>query len=259
MKSNSQGCLKKVLITAIAVGSIMGGVGSGYADTDGTTGGKLHRLGAIHGNSTTSFDLGNRKYSGSIWHGAAQAEWTQRWWQWWMSIPLGVSPTNDTEGAQCGINQSEPVWFIGGPLFGTFTRSCTIPKGKAILSPIVDYINDYPCRLDPAFKPAPGQTLENFLITGVTPIIDGFTVHTAELDGRTLHERRITTDLFSFTGAADLVALDTCVTGSPQLGVSDGYFIFIEPLSVGQHTLHIHSELPGSSPSDGTYNLTITE
>jgi hypothetical protein len=177
-----------------------------------------------------------------------------------MSIPLGVGPSNDATGAQCGINQTGPVWLIGGPLGSTFERSCTIPKGKAILAPIADFINDYPCPAPPPFEPAPGTSLEDFLITGVTPIIDGVTVHTAELDGRTLLERRVTTGLFSFTGAVDLVALDPCVTGSPQVGVSDGYFIFIEPPSVGEHLLHIHSELPSFGfSSDGTYHLNITD
>ena len=116
-----------------------------------------------------------------MWRGATQAEWTQRFWQWYMSIPVGVGPLNDTDGTQCGINQNGSVWFIGGPVGSTFTRSCTIPKGKAILAPILNYINDYPCP-DPTFQPASGQTLEDFLVTGVTPIIDGVTVHTAYLE-----------------------------------------------------------------------------
>jgi hypothetical protein len=152
------------------------------------------------------------------------------------------------------------VWFIGGALGGTFSYSCTIPKGKAILSPIVDFNNDYPCPYP--FEPAKGETLEDFLTTGVTPILDGVTVHTAELDGKPLKERRITSTLFSFIGAADLAAPETdpCVTGSPQVGVSDGYFLFIEPLSVGHHILHIHSEIPSWNLSnDGTYDLNITE
>jgi len=214
----------------------------------------------LRGASTsTSADV-NSSSSRVTWHGATRAEWTQRWWQWWMSIPLGVGPTNDATGAQCGINQSGPVWFIGGPLGSMFERSCTIPKGKAILAPIVDFINDYPCPAPPSFEPAPGQTLEDFLITGVTPIVDGVTVHTAELDKRPLRELRITTGLLSFTGAVDLISLDPCVTGSPQVGVSDGYFIFIEPLSAGAHDLHIHSEFPAwGLSSDGTYHLNISE
>jgi hypothetical protein len=207
------------------------------------------------------------------WHGAPRAIWTERWWRWAMSIPWNVSPWMDADGTQCGINQSGDVWFLGGPLGQNFTRSCTIPVGQAILSPIVDFLNDYPCPPPsddnaPSFEPDPGQTLEAFLIDGsadhsdvypgVKSIIDGFTVHTAELDGKPLPVLRIATGLLSFTAASDLVTNDTCVTGSPQLGVSDGYFVFIEPLPVGEHKLRIQSKHPGwGLVSDGTYILTI--
>jgi hypothetical protein len=168
----------------------------------------------------------------------------------------------DPDGTQCGINQEGPVWFLAGPLGSTFERSCTIPAGKAILSPIVGFLNDYPCP-DPAFQPASGQTLEDFLRTGVAGFIDAVTQAQADLDGVSLQVQRITAGLFAFTGAADLVALDTCITGSPQLGVSDGYFLFIQPLSPGAHTLSIHSTIaPSGSPptvTNATFHLTITQ
>lgn len=262
MKNNKKFFGRKFLNSATAAVVIIAGLGFGNTATSGSfirqsnTG--LAR--PLNATSIAKQTQVNPTSTRSTWRGATFAEWTQRWWRWWMSIPLGVGPTNDKTGAQCGINQSGLVWFIGGPLGNTFERSCNIPKGKAILSPITDFINDYPCPAPPVFEPAAGQTLEDFLISGVVPIIDGVTVHTAELDGKPLHEHRITTGLFSFTGASDLVALDPCVTGSPQLGVSDGYFIFINPLPVGQHILHIHSELPAFGfSSDGTYHLNIIE
>ena len=204
----------------------------------------------------------------STWYGASYEEWTQRGWRWIYSIPLGVSPWKDTTGVQCGINQSGPVWFIGGPIGSTFRVSCNIPKGKAILSPIIDFNNDYPCPVPKKkpkdyvpFEPATDQTLADFLTMTTTSLIDGVTVHKAELDGKPLNDLRVPAGLFSFTGAASLAPeIDSCVTGSPQVGVSDGYFLFIEPLSVGHHILHIHSELPSwNLSSDGTYDLNITQ
>ena len=267
MNSNKKIHWRPILTSAVAAACILAASGSVNAATTGGVADdptSTNLASTLRGASTSTVNQVNSisSESRSTWRGATRAEWTQRWWRWWMSIPLGVGPTNDTTGAQCGINQSGPVWFIGGPLGGPpFNRSCTIPKGKAILSPIVDFINDYPCPAPPPrspFEPAPGSSLEDFLITGVTPIIDGFTVHTAELDGRALRELRITTGLFSFTGAVDLVPLDPCVTGSPQVGVSDGYFIFINPPSVGEHILHIHS-VSSAGSNDGTYHLNITE
>jgi hypothetical protein len=178
-------------------------------------------------------------------------------WQWFMSIPFAVSPTNDTDGANCGISQNGQVWFLGGPLGGSFTRTCHIPAGKKILSPIIDFINDFPCP-DPNFKPAPGQSLEAFLTEGVTPLIDMVTLAEAQLDGKPLAVQRATSRLFKFTAAADLSpTFDPCVTGSPQLGVSDGYFVQIQPPSRGRHVLHIKSVHPWFGTSEGNYNLII--
>ena len=173
-----------------------------------------------------------------------------------MSIPKSVNPSDEAGGANCEINQQGPVWFLGGPLGSSFTRSCTIPAGKAILSPIVTFINDYPCP-DPTFQPAPGQSLDDFLRIGVAPILDSVTLATAEFDRKPLKVRRVVTKLFSFTGAASLVPFDSCITGSPQLGVSDGFFVFIEPPEPGEHILKIDSVSPFTGTSQGTYNLKI--
>ncbi|MGB0128829.1 MAG: hypothetical protein WBP72_14415 [Rhodocyclaceae bacterium] len=193
--------------------------------------------------------------------GVTQADWTVRWWRWWMSIPQGVGPTNDTDGTQCGINQEGPVWFIGGPIGDnlSYERSCTVPAGKWILLPVINYLNDYPCVSDPGFQPGERQTLEAFLAEGATSVIDGVTTYDAILDKRAAPVRRIRTGLFGFTAAADLNRFDTCLTGSPQLGVADGYFVFLEPLRPGKHTLSIHSKISGPDrETTGTYNLNIS-
>ena len=38
--------------------------------------------------------------------GASLAEWTQRFWDRFMSIPVNVGPATDKTGIHCGINQS---------------------------------------------------------------------------------------------------------------------------------------------------------
>jgi hypothetical protein len=187
--------------------------------------------------------------------GVSLAEWTQRFWNRFMSIPVNVGPATDKTGIQCGINQSGPVWFLGGPLGGTNTLSCTIPAGKVILAPAATFINDYPCP-DPTFEPAQGQTLEDFLTRGVTPIIDSFS-SAVELDGNPLKVHRVTAGLQSFTGAKDISSIDACVTGSPQLAVADGQYALIGPLSPGLHTLHIHIDSPLFGSTDNTFHLTI--
>jgi hypothetical protein len=193
-------------------------------------------------------------------YGATYGEWGARWWQWSYSIPLHVNTSaNDPTGAQCGINQSGPVWFLAGTTGGPATRNCTIPARMAIFFPIIDAINDYPCPEPPPFEPAPGQSVEDFLTEGAHLFIDPVNSLQVEVDGTSLtnlFDSRATSKLFGFTGASDLTPIDSCVTGSPQLGVADGYWIMLRPLSVGNHTLHFRGASPAFS-NEVTYHLSI--
>ena len=67
------------------------------------------------------------------------AEWTARWWQWVLSLPVENNPANDTTGKNCAINQNGPVWFLAGTVGGVVERNCTIPAEKAILFPILNH------------------------------------------------------------------------------------------------------------------------
>ena len=245
----------KQLRWIVVLGIIAFGLNQAMAGTNGATSFQLH----TPSGKSASLLLASSKLNDEsriVIRGVSLAEWTQRFWNRFMSIPVNVSPANDKTGINCGINQAGPVWFLGAPFGGTNTLNCTIPAGKVILAPAATFINDYPCP-DPSFEPAIGQTLEDFLTQGVTPIIDSFST-AVELDGKTLNLHRITAGIQSFTGAKDIAAsIDACVTGSPQLGVADGKYVVIGPLSPGQHILHIHIESQSFGNSDNTFNLNI--
>jgi hypothetical protein len=76
-----------------------------------------------------------------------------------------------------------------------------------------------------------------------------------------LFSYRTTSRLFTFTADPSLVAFDPCVTGTPQVGVTDGYAIMLSPLPPGSHTIFIHGviDFGGGSTFEVqvTYNLTI--
>jgi hypothetical protein len=191
------------------------------------------------------------------WHGASRATWVERWWHRLTAMPADVGVFDPT-GANCSLLQEGPVWFLQAPSGGSFLKTCEIPAGKAILSPVFNIINDYPCP-DPTFAPAPSQSLEDFLLTSFAFIIDGTTGIEATLDGRPLPVRRVVKGAFGFTGAISLATsgFDSCVTGSPQVGISDGYWIFIDPLPPGRHELHLHSVAPLFGTTDGTHIITV--
>ena len=191
---------------------------------------------------------------GEQWHEQSLATLAKQSWRWLMSIPPGVAPIDDVAGVNCGINQEGRVWYLGAPVGAD--RSCVVSGERALVVPVFVGVNDYPCP-DPNFKPAPGQSLEEFLLGGIVPVIDTVSLAEARLDGRVLPVRRITTNVFSFTGAGGLGAtFDACITGSPQVAVSDGYWALIEPLPPGEHVLRMRT-VSGFGVLEGTYNLKV--
>lgn len=215
-------------------------------------------------------ESGNRNANNHVYppdskpFGMTYGEWGGAWVQWALSIPAEVTPFLDPDGTHCGTLQSGPVWFLagtGGPL-SRVTRTCSIPLGRAIFLPIAGYLNDYPCP-NPAFQPAPGQSIEAFLAEGAAPFTDQVHVIEAELDGVpivNLMAFRSRTPMVSFTAAANLRRddVDPCITGSPQLGVADHYALMLKPLSAGNHTLHFKAGISSSViTTDVTYHLTI--
>jgi hypothetical protein len=75
-------------------------------------------------------------------------EWNARWWQWFFSVPASKNPGLATNGAvNCSVGQSGDVWFLAGYFLGSgsFTRSCTIPAGKALFIPLINSWADNIC------------------------------------------------------------------------------------------------------------------
>ena len=162
-------------------------------------------------------------------------------------IMYADSPTND------GQNQTGPVWFLAGTGAGSAERTCTIPAGKAILFPVINSVS---------LRDA-GQTKEELLDGNKEPL-DKVTTVEASVDGiplQNLSNYRIQSPFFNATLPKDNVL------GIPEgtyLEVADGYWVFLEPLSPGQHEIRLRGAIiEPTSPTPSferavTYHLTIS-
>ena len=168
-------------------------------------------------------------------------ELSAAWWQWALSIPASVNPLGDLTGALCGVGQHGKVWFLGGTLDGSpANRSCKVPAGTAIFFPVINaecsVIED--------------QTLGNKaeLRACAKGFMDLVTSTRARVDGRPANVVRARSALFAITlPPGDVLGIvgdpQKSQTPNPSPAVADGFWVFIEPLPKGVHSIASRGKL----------------
>lgn len=195
-----------------------------------------------HGHENDGFMYSRyaRPYGKSMW------AWADRSMQWLFAQPLEHNPLIDQTGMDCGVGQEGPVWFIppiASAAPGDFSRTCNVPRGKAIFLMAGYFSDPWPCP-DPNFKPAPGQSLYDFLTADAAALAAqglNFARLDIVLDGRRVQRERdyqfASENLFAYKGHPSLNVLDPCITGNYQPSVTNGYFYMFKPLRPGRHVL----------------------
>jgi hypothetical protein len=166
-----------------------------------------------------------------------------KWWKWLLSIPQNSNPIIDDN--PCDVKQKGSFFYLVGTFGGTAERNCTIQKDKAIFFPIVNVI----ATLDPT----PEFNTINKLKKQAALYIDQATDLKASVDGvdiQNLQALRAQSPPFK---VQDNLTPDGLLTG-----VSDGYWVPLKPLSVGEHLIHFAAKVPPFNfETDVTYHLTI--
>jgi hypothetical protein len=192
--------------------------------------------------------------------GSPYHSWCEAWIKHVYSIPCDRNPLVSPEAAYDESIQEGDVFFLAGTLGGTVERNITIPAGKGIFFPILNYMATYPCPYT-GFKPAPGQSLKDFLMQNAAMLVEQGTYMSVTIDGIRINDLlpyRIRTELFYFRGLPELTCMDPCVTGELQPGLADGYWIMLKPLSPGLHKLQYKGSYPKLGWNmDVTYHITI--
>jgi hypothetical protein len=169
----------------------------------------------------------------AIVEGKTIAQWTQDWWTWALQSPAQKNALDDTTGQYAHVGNDQPgVFFIAGTT-GTATsatRTFTVPKGDALLVPMLNNFDT----LDP--KGHAKQEVKDFLasVTDLSAKIDGKPI--ANL-GQYLEAP---SDFFSMgTVRPNTFATEIGAPIGAELTPTlvAGYYLMIEGLSPGQHTL----------------------
>jgi hypothetical protein len=206
---------------------------------------------------------------GSTPHGHTYDEWGDIWWQWALSIPVDNNPLADMTGLNAAVGQSGHVWFLGG-IFGqqghVAERTVTVPPGKALFFPIVNYI----WVNTPEFGDAPWSPEQEATVRAANAAwIDSYAAGelSCEIDGHPVADilsyRSVTPqgEAFMQTFPENNIWGIPADTYGPS--VQDGIYLMLAPLSAGEHTIHFsaHHEFPpdkgGEFSLDVTYHLTV--
>ena len=201
-------------------------------------------------------------------YGKTVAEWSAEWWQWAVSAPVAMNPVIDKTGEHAGVGQSGPVWFLastfGGPFpFDPVVRTCTVPKGKALFFPVMNALwwgpddNTNPWT-DNYFTLV--KELRDLAVESVGP--DTLIRLECQIDNLVLtmddlKQRQAEAPAFAIDPARDLIP------GGPRdLAAACGYWIFLEPLKPGWHTIKFYAEINspqfGHVGHDVTYHLFVS-
>jgi hypothetical protein len=168
--------------------------------------------------------------------GRSWVQWVQSWWEWCYSEPFEKSPVSDVLGDFCGRNQIfEDVWFLAGTFGGKAERRCNIPRGRSIFFPLVNdliaFASDPHLKTEDELCAYAKADLDETKFPPTHVAVDGFEI-------QNLKQYRIQTRVFQLAlppKEPDGIPVMTKAT-------SDGYWVFLEPLPIGEHRIEFIGE-----------------
>jgi hypothetical protein len=185
-------------------------------------------------NNTNNFTIYT---SDSKPYGHPYGYWTSNWWQWLYGIPKDHNPGYDKTGENCNQYQSGPVWYLAGVFGnghgGSAELLCTIPAGKSILFPIIDWECSY---AENGLGQDNYTTAEGLRACAKSGMDKVFHL-SASIDGvevKDLQKYRVLSPLYNLTlPKNNVLGVKSGVTQS----INDGFYIFLPPLSPGKHEI----------------------
>jgi hypothetical protein len=182
--------------------------------------------------------------------GMAYKDWIANWWKNNASFKAAEHPRDHFSPERCNLDQKQrdPVYYLPDNLAGDQVRNCSVPSGKAILAPLITG-SCWDDGTDPKLKTQAG-------LLECSKEGQQYGVVSATLDGRKLQnlgQYRATSNVFNIT-----FAQDNAFQTKPGTfrAIADGFFVFLEPLRPGTHTLVLEQSV--LNPIRPEYNFAST-
>lgn len=212
------------------------------------------------------------------WYGLTYGEWSAKWYQWIYAIPAPNNPWLDTTGQHAKVGQNERVFFLAGVVCGlsspqsmctgegaTVTRDVTIRQGMPLFFPVANFQLD---NLGNTGTPLTSADLQALAAQYMEKVVVRMSAQIDGVDVQNLANYRVTAPVFSYRIPGNNIYQAQGLDFGPQKvdpAVSDGVFLLLAPLPVGQHTIHFIAVFATDNKDphesfftlDVTYNITV--
>lgn len=164
-------------------------------------------------------------------HGKTYAQWAGAFWKWALELPLDGHPFT-TCRRDFSEGQSGSVWFWSAPDSCPDHIKATLPQGTALFLTIRDIetssLEDPPFHGDTEAEQRANSKWFADHIVNLFCIIDGTPV-------TNVRSFRFSTPQIRFTAPTPWIF---GMTGGRGTSVGDGYYLMLNNLSKGKHTIH---------------------
>ncbi|MGB8035735.1 MAG: hypothetical protein WCF03_18120 [Nitrososphaeraceae archaeon] len=184
--------------------------------------------------------------------GLTYSEWSTKWWQWLLSIPKSNNPAFDSTGNYANVNQNDPnVFFLCQTIESVASvpnRTITLPANRSIFMPIINWISTLhkDGETDREMIAIAKERMD--VVANLEVTINGTTIKEG------LEKYRARSPFFDIILPEDNIVE---VPAGPTRCVSDGYWIFLEPLKKGTKLSSFSSCSSGVTKIRVSYDLNI--
>lgn len=172
-------------------------------------------------------------------YGISYNEWLEKWWTWWITIPVDKHPYNDPSGPErCSMMQDGPVWFLPDITPGKkLDYRCNIPLGKDILIPVSVSL------CEKTIKGTCGTVLTDKEVLDKADNVRTHLEHMeVKIDGikLPLNGAPIKTDIFNITVPdPPPTEIWSEINKGTQEVAASGYFLIVQDIPAGKHVIKL--------------------
>lgn len=207
--------------------------------------------------------------------GLTYKQWGEKYWQWWMSLPLSSHATEgssyaDAMNQTCFINDSSAVVFLANPTIGINPQirnsyDCDISHMKPVFVLGISELCNYnaPREDNPSQRIGTDEELESCVhvrnpYAEVVITVDNQSIKIpSEKRENSRSEFSFTTDFFNITIPKGSIHEDWGIGTNPNRALLDAKAIILKPLSVGDHTIEVN--VVQIIPERSSDNLFLTQ